>query len=215
MKLRADEYEVRPIPSKGAPFQAARQFIVDHHYSQGCSNTAVYAHGLYRRGEDELLGVAMWLPPTRVAAESVNKEEWRKVLSLTRLAVRPDVPSNAATFLMARGIRLIRQDGRFVSLVTYADEFRGHKGKIYRGANWTYVGKMKAQPRWEDADGKQVAKQATKTRTSAQMQALGYRMVGAFEKHKFIMHLRIQRKGTRRPIVLSNDNAIAWFALAV
>lgn len=215
MKLRAADYEVREIPKPGAQWQAARAFVAEHHYSGGCSNTCVYAHGLYRRGSAELLGVAMWLPPTKVAAQSVNKDDWRRVLSLTRLAVRADVPSNAATFLMARGIRLIRQDGRFVSLVTYADEFMRHTGAIYRAANWTYVGEMAAQPRWEDADGRQVAKQATKTRTNAQMKALGYRMVGTFKKHKFIMHLKQQRKGERAPIRLSNDNIILYWALAV
>lgn len=213
-KLRAEDYEVREIPKPGAQWQTARAFVAEHHYSRGCSNTCVYAHGLYRRGQDELLGVAMWLPPTRVAAESVNKDQWQKVLSLTRLAIHPDVPSNAATFLMSRGIRMIRQDGRFVSLVTYADEFMKHTGAIYRGANWIYVGKMKGQPRWEDASGRQVAKQATKTRTTAQMLELGYRMVGSFEKHKFVMHLKIQRKGERQPIRFNNDNWLLWFALA-
>lgn len=188
MKLRAIDYEVRPI-GRAAEFQSARQFLAAHHYSGGCSNTATYVHGLYRRGQSDLLGVAMWLPPTRVAAESVNRHAWRQVLSLTRLAIHPDVPSNAATFLMARSIRLIRAERRFVSLVTYADEFMGHKGMIYRGANWTYVGETKPQPRWEDAQGRQVAKKATKSRTSAQMRDLGYRMVGSFKKHKFIMHL--------------------------
>ncbi|WP_242136958.1 hypothetical protein [Sphingomonas sp. TREG-RG-20F-R18-01] len=215
MQLRASEFEVREIPKPGAQWAAARLFVAEHHYSGGCSNTCVYAHGLYRCGSGELLGVAMWLPPTKVAAQSVNKDDWRKVLSLTRLAIRADVPSNAATFLMARAIRLIRQDGRFVSLVTYADEFMRHTGAIYRAANWTYIGEMAAQPRWEDGEGRQVAKQATRTRTNSEMIALGHRMVGSFKKHKFVMHLKIQRQGDRRPIRLSNDNAFAWFAIAV
>lgn len=202
MKLHASDYEVRVIPNRGAQFQAARQFIVDQHYSRGCSNTAVYTHGLYSRSDTHtLLGVAMWLPPTRVAAESVNREQWQKVLSLTRLAIHPDVPSNAATFLMARGIRLIGRDSRFVSLVTYADEFMKHTGAIYRAANWTYVGEMKGCQRWEDPTGKQVAKLSTRTRTNAEMIALGYRMVGVFKKHKFIMHLQSDRP-RRLPLLL-------------
>ena len=57
-----------------------------------------------------LLGVAQWLPPTRVAAESVNKENWQRVLSLTRLAVHPLVPTNGASFLLGRSIRIIRNE---------------------------------------------------------------------------------------------------------
>lgn len=187
--LRASDYEVRPISvSEG------RAFIITHHYSKGCSNTAVHMHGLFRKGCTDLLGVAQWLPPTRVAAESVNKLAWRRVLSLTRLAVHPNVPQNGATFLMARSMRLIEQEQKWVSLVTYADEFMGHTGSIYRAANWEYVGFMKPQPRWEDSTGKQVAKKATRTRTKAEMEALGYRMVGSFRKHKFVKHFHQRRK---------------------
>lgn len=183
-KLRAKDYEVREVSAR-----EAREFVVEHHYSKGCSNTRVYSHGLYRVGEPDLLGVAIWLPPTKVAAQSVNRDQWQKVLSLTRLAVRPDVPSNAASFLMARSIRMIRKDGRFVSLVTYADDFMGHTGAIYRATNWTYVGQMKGYPRWEDADGRQVARKSTVSRNDAQMRGLGYRNVGTFGKRKFLLHL--------------------------
>lgn len=187
--VKACDYEVRPIS-----LAEGRAFIIQHHYSKGCSNTAVYVHGLFRKNDDALLGVAQWLPPTKVAAESVNKENWQRVLSLTRLAVHPDVPKNGATFLMGRSMRLIEQDQKWVSLVTYADEFMGHTGAIYRAANWQYVGLMKPNPRWEDENGRQVARKATKSRTNAEMEALGYRLVGAYRKHKFVKHLKIRRK---------------------
>lgn len=187
--LRSVDYEVRAIPTA-----EGRAFIVQHHYSKGCSNTAVYMHGLFRKGSDILLGAAQWLPPTRVAAESVNRENWTRVLSLTRLAVHPDVPKNGATFLMARSMRLIEADQKWVSLVTYADDFMGHTGAIYRAANWEYVGFMKGSPRWETEDGRQVARKSTRSRTDAQMRALGYRMVGIYGKHKFVKHFKLRKK---------------------
>lgn len=182
--LRASDYEVRPVPLKDG-----RAFIVAHHYSKGCSNTAVYVHGLFRKDDNVLLGVAQWLPPTRVAAESVNREQWKRVLSLTRLAVHPDVPTNGASFLMGRSIKMIKAEGKWVSLVTYADEFMGHSGQIYRATNWRYIGFMKGSPRWENKDGRQVARKSTVSRNNAQMRDLGYKMVGTFGKHKFVMHL--------------------------
>ena len=182
--LRANDYDVRSISMRDA-----REFIREHHYSKGCSNTAVYVHGLFHKDSDLLLGVAQWLPPTKVAAESVNRENWTRVLSLTRLAVHPDVPTNGASFLMGRSIRIIKLDRKWVSLVTYADDFMEHRGQIYRATNWQYVGHMKGSPRWEDVDGRQVAKKSTVSRTNAQMIDLGYRMVGTFGKHKFVMHL--------------------------
>lgn len=189
MKLRREDWYVAD-----APLKAAQALVVEHHYSRGGSNTACYTHGLYRRADDGLCGVAWWLPPTRVACESVNKEHWKRVLSLTRLVVTPGVPTNAASFLLARSTKLIRQDGRFVSLVTYADESQGHTGAIYRAANWQYVGRTGPYPRWLDADGKQVAPKATVNRTKAQMEALGHRKVGTFHKHKFVMHFHQRRE---------------------
>jgi len=184
MHLIASDYEVKPIPLKDG-----REFIAAHHYSQGSSHTAVYIHGLFRKGQDVLLGAAQWLPPTRRAAETVNKCHWRRVLSLSRLAVHSDIPTNGASFLMGRSIRLIKSEAKWVSLVTYADDFMKHTGQIYKATNWQYVGFMKGAPRWEDENGKQVSKQSTRTRTNAEMIALGYKKIGVFGKHKFIMHL--------------------------
>src|SRR5690606_35196258 len=99
-----------------------QRLVAEYHYARGGSNTAVYMHGLYERETERLVGVAWWLPPTRVAAESVNKEEWKRVLSLTRLVILPDQPKNACSFLLSKSVKMIKKDKRFVSLVTYADE---------------------------------------------------------------------------------------------
>ena len=184
-KLRRQDWCVRDVPAADA-----RAFITEHHYSKGSSLTRVYSHGMFRRDSDRLMGVAIWLPPTRVAAESVNKDRWQKVLSLTRLACHPETPRNAASFLLGASIRLIRSDGRFVSLVTYADTRYGHTGSIYRASNWTYVGCMKGSCAWRDPKtGRQVARKATRSRTDAEMLALGYERLPPSDKHKFVLHL--------------------------
>jgi hypothetical protein len=189
--LRRQDWLVKDVNPR-----EAREFIAQHHYAKGSSLTRVYSHGLYRADDnDTLWGVALWLPPTRVAAESVNKEAWQKVLSLSRLACLPNAPKNAASFLLAKSVALIRQDERFVSLVTYADERMGHTGAIYRAANWTYAGRMKGSPAWIDpATGKQVAVKSTVNRTTEQMRALGYENIGTFGKHKYVMHLCARRE---------------------
>lgn len=182
-RLHAADYFVAD-----ADLLAAQEMVRTHHYSRGGSNTAVYVHGLYHRASSALVGVAWWLPPTRVACESVNQQCWQKVLSLTRLVILPEVPANACSFLLARSVRLIWREDRFWSLVTYADEARNHIGSIYRAANWHYVGRTGPYPRWESADGRQVAPKATKNRTKAQMEALGLRLVGRYYKHKYVLH---------------------------
>lgn len=184
-RLRKEDWVVRH-----APLADAQAMVRQHHYARGGSNTAVYVHGLYKRQDDKLYGVAWWLPPTRVACESVDRQRWQKVLSLTRMVLLPGVPKNACSFLLARSIAAIRKDGRFVALVTYADESQGHTGGVYRACGWDYVGRTGPYPRWLDSSGKQVAPKATKNRTKSEMEALGHRKVGAFYKHKYVMRLK-------------------------
>lgn len=185
MRLRKTEWEVRD-----ASFSEGKDLVRRYHYSKGGSNTFVYLHGLYKKGSDQLAGVAWWLPPTRVACESVNRALWTKVLSLTRLVVHPEVPRNACSFLLGRSIKLIQRDKRFVSLVTYADESQGHTGAIYLASNWTYMGRTGPYPRWIDPrTGAQVACKSTKNRTKSEMESLGFVRQGPFYKHKYVMHL--------------------------
>lgn len=182
--FKKEEWDVRAVPHT-----VCQDLVRRHHYARGGSNTAVYCHGLVRREDPEhVVGIAWWLPPTRVAAESVS-EDWTKVLSLTRMVIEPDTPKNAATFLLGRSVRLIRQDARFHTLVTYADEWAGHTGGVYRAANWEYVGRTGPYVKWVAADGRQVAAKATKNRTKAEMEALGHKRLGSFHKHKYVLRL--------------------------
>jgi hypothetical protein len=190
-KLRRQDWEVRD-----APLAAAQALVKEFHYSKGGSNTAVYVHGLYNKATGALHGVAWWLPPTKVACQSVNKEAWTKVLALTRLVLTPNTPKNAASYLLGASVKMIRKGGRFMSLVTYADESQGHTGGIYKASNWVYVGKTGPYPRWVTLEGRQVAAKATVNRTKAQMEALGHKKVGSFFKHKFVLHLIGKPNGT-------------------
>ena len=170
----------------------ARNLVIQHHYARGASNTAVYCHGLVPRGSvwsHEVAGVAWWLPPTRSAAESwvqrVGAEvEWKQVLSLSRLVVRPEVPANACSFLIRHSMRLVDRK-LWPLLVTYADGWRGHAGVIYRAAGWVEAGETEPEPCYVRA-GRMVARKAgPRTRTHAEMLALGCEFVGKFPKKRF------------------------------
>lgn len=161
------------------------------HYAGGSSNTATFRHGLFRKEEWPLvpLGAAVWIPPTRAAAEATHSD-WRRVLALSRLVLDPDVPTNGASFLLARSVRLIAESGDWDCLVTYADEWQGHTGAIYRAAGWEYVGLTKPE-RTYVRDGVMIARKAgPNTRTHAQMLELGADCIGSFAKHKFVKVLR-------------------------
>ena len=182
---KASDYEVRKVKHAEASV-----FIKQHHYAKGCSLTSTEAFGLFRTGL--LVGAALWMPPTKVCAESVDKAEWKKVLSLSRLAVLEGEPKNVASLFIGAMLRTLRREGRWVALVTFADESQGHTGAIYKATNWRYLGRTKPAPRWVDAQGRQVSVKATKSRTVSEMQKLGYRIEGRFSKHKFVFRLKGQ-----------------------
>ena len=182
--LKKEAWEVGEVDLK-----TAQALVREHHYARGGSNTFVYLHGLYHIETGGLAGIVWWLPPTRVACESVNKQQWKKVLSLTRMVMVPSAPKSSVSFLLSRSVKIIKQEKRFVSLVTYADESQGHTGECYKVSGWTYIGRTGPYPRWLDKDGKQVAPKATTNRTKAMMEALGHVKQGSFYKHKYVKHL--------------------------
>lgn len=183
-KLRKSDYEVRPVC-----IDVARRMVTAHHYAAGAANTATYLHGLFRAGEifdEQCQGVAWWIPPTRSAAEATFPTRWQGVLCLSRLVILPNVPGNACTFLLARSRRAINRSD-WPCLVTYADEWRGHTGAIYRADNWHYEGRTRPERTYQ-INGRMVARKAGgHTRTHAEMLALGAQMVGSFAKHKFVL----------------------------
>lgn len=159
-----------------------------YHYAAGASNTAVYLHGLFRKGDifdEQCVGIAWWIPPTKAAALATYPKRWQGVLSLSRLVIEPGVPKNACTFLLAGSRRLIDRS-LWPCLVTYADEWQGHLGTIYKADNWQYVGKTKPERGYVTAGRMTARKAGPKTRTHSEMLELGAEMIGTFAKHKFI-----------------------------
>lgn len=172
------------------PLTVAADLVSRFHYAKRGPNTATFRHGLIRKSDGAILGVAWWIPPTKSAALATYPV-WRAVLSLCRLVCSPEAPTNAESFLIAASIKLIRKDPRWLCLVTYADEgYQGHAGTIYRATNWKYLGKTQPEACWTDPSGAMVSRKAgPHTRTKQEMLDLGFKMIGKFSKHKYAMEL--------------------------
>lgn len=170
------------------PLPTLRQMVSQHHYAAGGSNTATFRHGLFY--DDILIGGAWWIPPTKAAAKANYDGDWRRVLTLSRLVCLPDAPRNAASFLLSRSVKLIREDGRFQMLLTYADQWRGHTGQIYRAAGWDYLGMTAREATFVSSHGVMMGrKRGPRTLTVAEMRDAGFAMVGRFAKHRYGMNL--------------------------
>ena len=180
-RLRKEEWEVRPV-NIGTASGLVERTITRRRTNTATACTLFPADAFW---QEECVGVAWWIPPTRSAAEATYPQNWQGVLALSRLVVAPGVPKNAASFLLGGAMRLIDRS-RWPCLVTYADEWRRHTGGIYKATNWQYVGLTQPQPVWV-LDGKMVARKAGPvTRTYGEMAEMGAELVGSFRKHKYV-----------------------------
>lgn len=184
-QLRRCDWEVRPVS-----IEVARRLVEAFHYAKGASNSRTYLHGLFPKGafwDEQCVGIAWWIPPTRDAAEATYPDNWEGVLALSRLVIAPGVPKNACTFLLSRSVKMICPK-RWPCLVTYADQWRGHKGGIYKASNWQYLGLTTPEATYTIAGVMTARKAGNKTRTHAEMLHLGAVNEGRHAKHKFALY---------------------------
>ena len=169
----------------------AQYFTRTWHYSAHGSNTAVLVCGLWQVNkwlDMDCYGITWWLPPTKSAGMATYPDDPQGVLSLSRCVCRPDAPSNAASFMLRHSMRFIDR-GRWPVLVTYADEWQGHDGGIYKAlhdAGWIHEGWTKPEKTYL-IRGRMISRKAgLKTRTHSEMLALGAECVGSFRRKKFV-----------------------------
>lgn len=171
---------------EAVPHELAAAFVEAAHYAQGAANTSVARHALRRPGSARIFGVAMWMPPTRAAAEAVAGDGWPGVLVLSRLVVAPEVPTNGASFLLGRSMRRLDRR-RWPVLLTYADTAHGHTGAIYRATNWRCLGPTPAGDTWVGPNGEQRGrKRGGRNMTAKEMRAAGFERRPAAPKIRFV-----------------------------
>lgn len=190
-KLDAQKWRVMPTSIK-----AAKDLVRQYHYMKTLNTGAVYIHGLFQIGDTYPSGVAVWLPAMKGSVDRWSHGNYSGALMLHRLVVRPDVPSNGASFLLGRSIRLIKKDGRFSFLITYADTFRNHTGGIYKATNWDYRGTVKGERMYEMADGsiRTSGKSGSGLKSQKEFLEKDAKDLGYFDKHVFTMVLEKKEK---------------------
>lgn len=175
--------------------------IEAHHYSKSGPSTGVLFAGLFSP-EHELVGATIWLPPPRGPAKWLHEGtgcDYERSVNLSRMAIAPGVPTNAATFLLARCRASLRDAGYQVA-ITYADGLEGHTGRVYAADNWLFAGTSAPRDRWVDPEGrmrsstsgniweggKRIAK---RNLTVAEMKARGWTRVPGVPKYRYIIAL--------------------------
>lgn len=185
-RLRRHDWTVEPVSQT-----EARELIERVHYAGGCPRTSVARHGLRRLDELAISGVALWLPPTRPAAVSVDPGNPGGVLSLSRLCVDEAVPRNGASYLLAASMRALDRS-RWPVLLTYADTALGHTGAIYAATGWERVGLVEGADTWRhrETGERRGRKRGPNNYTCAQMVELGFERLPRRPKVKWTHRAR-------------------------
>jgi hypothetical protein len=176
---RSDGYEVAPI----ADVAAAKAFVELHHYSHSASSPA-HPFGLWLRGE--LVGVALFGPPASMNAHRAvfPTLDIDEAVTLGRLILRPEVPSNGETLLVSQCFRLLRNpriyrplnpDGsprrRIVGVESCADPVAriardgrrvmpGHGGTVYQALSALHPGRTNRATKYLLPDGTELSNKA-------------------------------------------------------
>lgn len=188
----------KPVARKGdyefgvCANRIARRLINQYHYSRSSSFMGT-AFCLWLRGgtPEDAVAAAITLPPLPPVARKYASSSPQRVTALSRVVVMPGQPQNTASILVARVLRQTRKDGKYDTVVTYADTSEGHTGTLYRATNAEYLGLSAPKAYWVDPKtGARVSAKSTKTRTVEQMQQQGYERRKSPGKHIFRWRLR-------------------------
>lgn len=109
----------------------------------------ITAHYLHKRPAIVLLALVMLRGANPVGCivysappREVEKRYGGKTWELARLYLLDEVPKNAETWLIGKSVRWIKREYPDVkNLVSYADPSAGHRGTIYKAANWKEDGR--------------------------------------------------------------------------
>lgn len=120
---------VKPISWK-----TARRIIEKHHYLHYTPPRHKFSLGIYCN--TELVGVMMFGHPT------ARKEDQENTLELVRMFLF-DGPKNSESRAISLSEKWIRNNRTEKRLIAYSDTLQGHKGTIYRAANWKCLGERR------------------------------------------------------------------------
>ncbi len=165
----ADRYVVDRIEETHA-----RRFVVEHHYSRSFP-AAMFSIGLFDRTAPgtaashpgQHVGTMVLSVPMRVDVLTgvlPDLVPYRESAELGRLVLLDDVPANAESWFVARGLRIAAEEGMMAcvafsdpvprrSILTGAVVLPGHVGTVYQASNAVYTGRNGASTKVLLPDG--------------------------------------------------------------
>jgi hypothetical protein len=143
VQVRPRRSTVKSLEVREVPLPVVHDLIERHHYTHSTPAAASRSFGVYLRGKLE--GAAILTPGARNAHRLLSAARRENVITLSRLWLSDRLPKNAESRVLGIIVRVLRQEGRYKALVTFADPEAGHDGTIYRAAGFRYLGTTQAE----------------------------------------------------------------------
>jgi len=132
------DIEIKTIDKK-----LSKKLIIENHYSHKWldSGFGKYNYGIFRKGDDECLGVAAYGLTKHPKARLFDHPNSNAVmLELNRMWISDELGHNAESLLISSSLRLLQRTNRnIVAVQSFADGRLGC-GTIYKASNFRYFG---------------------------------------------------------------------------
>ncbi len=130
----------------------AKDLLVREHYLHSLPGGTKLAFGVFI-GSSLMGALSLGAGPFN-AHSLVGYASPDDCLTLSRLWITDELPSNSESRVLGLVIRALRRDTSLKFLLTYADPAQGHLGIIYQASNWLYTGLSDAMPLYDLGDGR-------------------------------------------------------------
>lgn len=189
--------------------EEAKPFILRYEWlgTMGVSNAATYG---MRSPSGELIGVSCFGWPGSVQSRDIcGKDNRDLAVCLERGACSHIAPPNAASFLIAKTVKMAAAEHNWKIFYAYADPEAGEIGTVYQACNWLYIGQgMGRRPvgrppddSWmiPEENNKIISSRTLRDRkvTPNRAREMGWIPIPRHAKHKYI-HLEGTRVERRR-----------------
>ena len=179
---------IRPVS-----FKAAKALIVRHHYLHSLPGGTCLAFGVFHSAR--LVGAMTFGVGPKLAHRLVQDAQPEDCMTLTRLWLSDDLPSNSESRVLGIAVRALRRHGIVKFLVSYADPVAGHLGTINQATGWLYTGLNDATPTYDLGDGVQrhsrTLSSAFGTHSVSHFRNLGIpiQVIPGVAKHRYLQFL--------------------------
>ncbi len=145
---------IRPkdIVLKPVPYLVGKDVFERHHYLHSISAGTLLLLGAFIG--DRLLGAVQFSRGSTQAHRIVAGANARDGITLARLWLSDELPSNSESRVLAISLRLLHRFTTVKFIVTYADPDAGHPGHVYQASNWLYLGQSWGDDPIDIGDGR-------------------------------------------------------------